>query len=110
PMAMEATEEATRVVRTPAQIDVATVMTSRGDVSNVTLDRVQPAPEVSGGSGISKFLFAIVPAAVKPPVKAVAPAAIVAPTAHLGINAFPWATVTKIRNIDSGAEVPMKEA
>src|SRR6185369_15600558 len=45
PLAMEATEEATRVVRpTPAQADLATVVTVRSasDPGDMMLDRVQP--------------------------------------------------------------------
>jgi len=130
PTAMEATEEATRVVRTPAQVDVATVVTSRGDVANMTLDRVAPAHE-GGSSGFGKAIAGIAAAIViavigvlmfrkpeqpavvaKPPVKAtvMTPAPIAQPAAHLGINAFPWATITKIRNVDSGVEVPLTDA
>ena len=30
------------------------------------------------------------------------------PLGHLGINAYPWANVTNIRNLDSGRNVPLK--
>jgi len=127
PTAMEATEEATRVVRpTPAQADVATVVTSRADgVGKMTLDRVAPEEErrqtrspVAALIGVVVVIAAIgawmmrkhdapvtTTAVTKPPV--VAP---VVASAHLGINAFPWAAVTHIRNIDSGAEVPLKDS
>lgn len=53
-----------------------------------------------------------VPPVTKPVVKAAAAAVVVPPppvaaAAHLGINAFPWATVTRVRNIDSGVDVAM---
>src|SRR4051812_5037829 len=130
PTAMEATEEATRVVRTPAQMDVATVVTSRGDMANMTLDRVAPSQE-SGASGLGKVIGGIAAAIViavvgmlmfrkqeqpvvvtKPAVKATVltpPAQIAQPAAHLGVDAFPWATITKIRNVDTGVEVPLKD-
>jgi len=125
---MEATEEATRVVRpTPAQADVATVVTKRGDnVGKMTLDRVAPEDEVRQARAPVATLIVVViviaiavgawmmrkndvPPVTKPVVKAavVPPPSPVAAAAHLGINAFPWATVTRVRNIDSGADVAM---
>jgi len=132
PTAMEATEEATRVVRpTPAQAEVATVITTRDDnVGKMTLDRVAPEDEVRRARapvaplvGVVIVILAIagwmmrkhdekpVP---KPAVKAAAAVVVPPPppvaAAHLGINAFPWATVTRVRNIDSGADVVMSAA
>jgi eukaryotic-like serine/threonine-protein kinase len=131
PTAMEATEEATRVVRpTPAQIDVATVVTTRDDnVGKMTLDRVRPAeePKRQSRAPVATLIGVVIVialgigawmmrrhdevAVMKPAVKA---AAVVVPpavaAAHLGINAFPWATVTRVRNIDSGADVPMNDS
>ena len=129
PTAMEATEEATRVVRpTPAQIDVATVVTTRGeDVGKMTLDRLQPTMTEERKRPARSPLAAVIGIVVVavaiaggwmlrrhdvPPPKPVK-AAVVAPAvaaAHLGINAFPWGTVTRIHNIDSGADVAMKDA
>jgi serine/threonine-protein kinase len=135
PAAVETTEEATRIVKpTPAQADVATVVTARGDAGNIVLDRVHAVrtveqPKRQARAPVATLIVAIVviaagvaawmlrkneaPVVKKEPVKA----AVVIPTptpaplaAHLGINAFPWANVTRIRNIDSGADVPMKES
>jgi serine/threonine-protein kinase len=132
PLAMEATEEATKIVRpTPAQIEVATVVTSN-DVANVTLDRVHPPSTIEQprprsrapmfvvlalliGGGVAAWMLRKneTPAPIviaKPAVKAAAVVPPLLPSAHLGINAFPWATITRIRNIDSGADVPMNES
>jgi serine/threonine-protein kinase len=134
PAAVETTEEATRIVKpTPAQAEVATVVTARGDAGNVVLDRVRPArtveqPKRRARAPVATLIVAIIiaagvaawmlrknetPVVKKEPLRA----AVVIPTpapaplaAHLGINAFPWANVTRIRNIDSGADVPMKES
>lgn len=44
--------------------------------------------------------------ATAPPVKATA---VALSPARIGINAFPWANVTAIRNVDTGSEVEIKE-
>jgi len=136
PLATEATEEATRVVRpTPAQAELATVVTVRSgsDPGSMMLDRVQPpmtierpVPRSSRMPMIIVALLVIIGVmaavmlrknnapAVKEPLKAAvvqpAPVTVTPAAAHLGINAFPWANVTRVRNIDSGAEVPLKES
>ncbi len=121
PMAAEATEDATRVVREmPKQAEVATVVTTR-DAGNLVLDRVA-TPTIEGAAPKKKaglvaglaavialviglgFMFRkhdqpVVPNVPKP-VKPVL-------AAHLAVNAFPWATVTHIRNLDSGQDVPI---
>jgi hypothetical protein len=96
----------------------------------MTLDRVAPEDEVRRARapvaplvGVVIVILAIagwmmrkhdekpVP---KPAVKAAAAVVVPPPppvaAAHLGINAFPWATVTRVRNIDSGADVVMSAA
>src|SRR3954451_1486431 len=136
PLAMEATEEATKIVRpTPAQAEVATIVTKSvmGDVGHVTLDRVHPPATIEqrrpkarvGVVGV--FMLLVVGGVAAwmlmrppPPPWPLSPQAgrgemkkqqqPALPAAHLGINAFPWATVTRIRNIDSGADVPMSES
>ncbi|HJW92391.1 MAG TPA: hypothetical protein VJ901_02125, partial [Thermoanaerobaculia bacterium] len=136
PLAMEATEEATKIVRpTPAQAEVATIVTKSvmGDVGHVTLDRVHPPATIEQRRPKSRVGMVVVlmllvvggvaawmlmrpaphpwplsPQAGRGEMKKQQQPAL--PAAHLGINAFPWATVTRIRNIDSGADVPMSES
>jgi len=118
PQAIEVTEEPTRVIDSSAPT-VATMASAE------TVQTVGPEPPVQKGGGMAAALrIAIVivvivggaflllrrkPEAPPVPVKpAVAAAPVVTPpltTAHLGINAFPWAQVQRIRDLATGKDV-----
>jgi serine/threonine protein kinase len=138
PIALEVTEEATKVIR--GQVEEATVRTNESArPANVVLTRVAALPSpAAAGEGGAKRRVRVAPIALsvataiaiaagvmltrKPAPQTIQPAVVQSasaisippppalPSAHVGINAFPWANVTRIRNLDSGADVPMKEA
>lgn len=137
PLNAEVTNLATREVpRVPA--DLATVVSVSGDAPTVAtmapvverpLDRVEVAadeprkrrPPVAAAALIVILIGASVavmsrkePAAPAPAPVAVVKKSVVAPAevpvaaAHLGINAFPWAKVTSIRNLDNGQHIELR--
>ncbi|HYM61628.1 MAG TPA: serine/threonine-protein kinase, partial [Thermoanaerobaculia bacterium] len=145
PMAMEVTDEATRVVAKPG--DQQTVVTDSGAAA--TVQTSSSAVTVDTDSGLKKTLLAEpaigaepLPESRKRPVGAIAAAiaavllivtgvvflakrhatttpspaarveasAVPRASAHLAINAFPWANVTSIRNTETGEQIELKEA
>ncbi len=128
PAAADKTDEATRI--TPGNgLNAATIVSVAGDAPTVVsqavpaqrpLDRVTipmgpPVPErkprvpIIVGSLILVFAIAawILTRPRKPEPEPSAPP-VAAAAAHLGINAFPWGTVTSIRNLDNGQTIEMK--
>ncbi|HEX8170422.1 MAG TPA: protein kinase [Thermoanaerobaculia bacterium] len=131
PLAAEITNEATRVAARNAA-DVATVMSVAGDAPTVateaprapavqrTLNRVTPVEEAPPPrtSKPRRMVFVALLAAfiaiaaawfvarkTAPPST---PQQAAATPGHLGINAYPWANVTSIRNVDRGELVELR--
>ncbi len=115
PAAIEVTEEPTRVIDSAAP----TVATTPSAETVQTVGVAPPSPAgfpFQRWAVIVSIVIVTIAGAVmllrKPaPVVSPAPKGVVArpvvtpPTAHLGINAYPWAEVRSIRNVTSGKEV-----
>jgi serine/threonine-protein kinase len=122
PTAIEVTEEPTRVIDTSAP----TVATMASAETVQTLGGPPPAPAPPARSPAlywavaAAIMIVIVTAGammlrkqptsvMPPPSKRVVTASVVTvATAHLGVNAFPWAEVRSIRNITSGQTIDLK--
>ncbi|HEV7766861.1 MAG TPA: protein kinase [Thermoanaerobaculia bacterium] len=131
PKAAEVTNEATRVMeRARVAHDAATVMSIAQDSPTIATKKpldhgpIDAPPAEPRHSSVLPMIAILVVIALAvggwfvlqkrepepaPPVAQVAPAPIVKP-GRLGINAFPWANVTSIRNLDSGANVALAGA
>ncbi|MFL6248762.1 MAG: protein kinase domain-containing protein [Thermoanaerobaculia bacterium] len=140
PPTSETTNEATRVVdREREASDAATVMSIAQDAPTIETkllaqpslgEPVAPAPRRSlGGLAIAAaIVIALVIAgwvmmrdrpiavAAQPPLQASTVSlpsqdnAAIAQPGRLGINAFPWANVTSIRNLDNGQDVEIAQS
>jgi len=120
PVATEVTDEATR-----ASHDVATVLTRELAPTVVTdsssVERRRPRRRAAAvvvalvviliAAGAATMLRNRPKAATPTPVPHTAAATVVVPRAsgHLGINAFPWAEVRRVRNLDGGQDVELPE-
>ncbi len=132
PLEAEVTNEATRVIPRPG--DAATIVSTAHDAVTIatTVPReespvaAEPEPKKRRPTlAIAALLLIVFAIAVwvvtrpKPepaPVAAAVPAApkidttaVPVAAAHLGINAFPWAKVTSIRNLDNGQDVELQK-
>lgn len=127
PQASEVTNEATRVAdRARIAHDAATVMSIAQDSPTVAkpLDHGPvDAPPVEARRSFALPIIAILVIALaiggwfffqkSEPVEKPAPPVAAVPIAkpgRLGINAFPWANVTSIKNLDSGTNVALASA
>lgn len=132
PFTSEITGEATRVA--PRAADMATVL-SIADAATVATQApvVEDGPSRPSGQARSPVLHiaaaavlliglglggwhmmqktpaapAAAPPIAAPATQTTAPGTVPVAAAHLGINAFPWANVQKIRNVENGAEVEL---
>jgi serine/threonine protein kinase len=131
PKSAEVTNEATRVAeRVRSAHDAATVMSIAQDAPTIAARMPdagatgsQPGDGLRARRSRAWPILAIVvialaiggwfyfqkPAPVEKPAPAVATVPIVKP-GRLGINAFPWANVTSIKNLDSGQNVALAGA
>ena len=135
PLAAEVTNEATRVAQRYPQ-DAATVMTTQQDAATVVTTPPVEAPVLAPPKKKSPMLAVAAaililaglgwvmwsrrpqPVAEPKPQQQAAATTTVAPPrkleeipvapAHLGINAYPWANVTSIRNLDNGQQVELR--
>jgi serine/threonine protein kinase len=126
PLEAEVTNEATRVVPRFAP-DAATVLSIAQDAPTVATARPvveEPAAPVKASfPRLVPVAIMVIAVAVagwllmnrNVPAPAPAPAAktetattVPAAAAHLGINAYPWANVTSIRNLDNGQNVELR--
>jgi len=135
PLSAEVTNEATRVARVSSEAE--TIVSIAGDAPTIEtpapmmLDRAGFTPPVeeprgrsSKGLAIAALIVMLIaagawmvwkqpekvvekPAAAVPVQASTVPAVPIAP-GHLGINAFPWANVTAIRNVDNGESVEIR--
>jgi len=129
PLEAEVTNEATRVAPKGGNAaDVKTVMTYSQEAATVVTTPpvlVPEAPAKKGGRafaaiaailllalGVAGFLMWNRQKPAEPAPQAAAPATATRPevapaAAHLGINAYPWANVTSIRNLDNGQNIEL---
>ncbi|HKR62715.1 MAG TPA: serine/threonine-protein kinase [Thermoanaerobaculia bacterium] len=126
PANAEVTNEATRVVARQRADDVATVVSVAEGAPTIASELVLPEEPpksrrsaflaiaavlllglVGAGSMFVKKTPQIATPAATTPAPAPVKASVIAPLppGRLGINAFPWANVTSIRNLDNGQSV-----
>jgi serine/threonine-protein kinase len=135
PITAEITDKATReqprisadAPTVLTEVEIGKTVETPAPVSQRTLDRrgfADEAPSVETKKRVPFFVIAAILLAAlgiagwlmmnkpeRPPEKPIAspvqPKPVVVAAGHLGINAFPWANVTSIRNLDSGQSVTM---
>jgi serine/threonine-protein kinase len=138
PATSETTDDATRMVaREREPSDAATVMSISQDAPTISTHLLAQPPAIApvaqpprrsvGGLVIAALIVVVLaiggwmmlrerpaPAATQPPLQASTVSlpsqdTAIAQPGRLGINAFPWANVTSIRNLDNGQNVDIAE-